>query len=419
MLHIAPAMPDIDGIDAEPTWAQAVWVGAVDDSTDSAALVLDEAQGFGRARLLIRSGVVPRGFVDVAIDAGRPDADALDAAIADLPAAGPAPAQPDPLPAVTVVICTRDRPDSLRRALRSVVEVDYPTLEIVVVDNNPRTGTAQAVADQLADPRIRVVPAPIAGLSRARNVGLLAATSPLVAYTDDDVVVDRNWIRGLVAGFAVAPDVACVTGLVPTGALRTPVHAYFDERVSWSAQLSPDLFRASERRDDLPMFPFCVGRFGTGANFAFRRADLIALGGFDEALGAGAATGGGEDIDMFLRILLSGRALAFEPSSIVWHRHRDDTAGLSSQVYTYGTGLGATMTIHALKPATAWRLAKAAIAGTRHIWTTTGAAEKAVTFDGSSELAGRERRGVLAGPVTLVRARLSGARRRPVRQGRT
>lgn len=418
MLHIAPAMPDVDGVEPQPTWNQAAWVGAIDDSVDIFGLVLDDAQGYEHARLLVRSGVVPRGFVDVPIHGGRPDAGALAAAIAALPAAGPAPVQPDPLPAVSVVICTRDRPDSLRRALRSVVQVDYPTLEIVVVDNNPRAGTAQAVADQLGDPRIRVVPAPVAGLSRARNVGLLAASSPLVAYTDDDVVVDRFWIRGLVAGFAAAPDVACVTGLVPTGALRTPVHAYFDERVSWAAQLSPDLFRASERRDDLPMFPFCVGRFGTGANFAFRRADLIALGGFDEALGAGAAAGGGEDIDMFLRILLTGRALAFEPSSIVWHRHRDDTAGLSSQVYTYGTGLGATMTIHALKPTTAWRLAKVALAGTRHIWTTTGAAEKTVAFEGSSELAGRERRGVLAGPVTLVRARLSGAKRRPVRQGR-
>jgi GT2 family glycosyltransferase len=416
MQHFEPAMPGVDGKEPEPTWDGAAWVGSIDESIDTERVVLDDALGFARARLLVRSGAMPRGFVDVAIIDGRPDPTLLAAAIAALPAASPQPPTPQSLLPVSAVICTYERPESLRRTLRSVVRLDYPALEIVVVDNNPRLGYARAVADDLDDPRISVVLAPIAGTSRARNVGLLAAKSPIIAYIDDDVVVDASWLDGIVAGFARAPDVACVTGLVPTGALRTPVHAYFDERVTWAAHLHPDLFRAAERRDDLPMFPFCVGRFGTGANFAFRRADLLALGGFDEALGGGTPTGGGEDIDMFLRILLSDRALAFEPSSIVWHRHRDDIEGLGAQAYTYGSGLGATMVIHAMNPRTAWRMSKVAVAGTRHMWTRTGTAGRAVTFEGSGELAGRERRGVLAGPGTLVWARLSGARRLPLKK---
>jgi Mg-chelatase subunit ChlI len=117
---------------------------------------------------------------------------------------------------------------------------------------------------------------------------------------------------------------------------------------------------------------------------------------------------------MFLRVLLSRRAIAFEPSSIVWHRHRDDTAGLSKQVHAYGTGLSACMTVHALNPATAAQLARVVVAGSRHMWSTTGAARDSVALAGSGELAKAERRGILAGPLSLVRERLAGSKRRPL-----
>ena len=62
---------------------------------------------------------------------------------------------------------------------------------------------------------------------------------------------------------------------------------------------------------------------------------------FDEALGAGSPCKGGEDIDLFFRVVTSGHALAYEPASIAWHRHRDDAAALTGQAAGYGRGLGA------------------------------------------------------------------------------
>src|SRR5689334_24417701 len=63
----------------------------------------------------------------------------------------------------------------------------------------------------------------------------------------------------------------------------------------------------------------------SGASFGFARQALADLGGFDTALGAGTATGGGEDLDIFVRVLRSGGAIAYEPSALVWHQDRKST----------------------------------------------------------------------------------------------
>jgi hypothetical protein len=140
---------------------------------------------------------------------------------------------------------------------------------------------------------------------------------------------------------------------VPSGELRTAVQAFFDDRVSWSRNLRPRRFSIADPPAGLPMFPFSVGEFGTGANFALRRSYALGIGGFDTAFGVGTRTGGGEDLDMFTRVILAGQSLVVEPSALVWHRHRDDLAALRHQARGYGTGLGAWLTKIALNPRTA------------------------------------------------------------------
>lgn len=222
-----------------------------------------------------------------------------------------------------------------------------PAYEVIVVDNAPVSDRTAAVA---AEYGVRYVLAPVAGLSRARNVGIAAASNPVVAFTDDDVVADPLWLRGLAAGFEREADVACVSGLVPSGELRNAVQAYFDARVSWSKNVATRVFRLCDPPPDLPMFPFCVGEYGTGANFAVRVDAVRAIGGFDEALGVGTRTQGGEDLDIFTRLLFAGHTLVVEPSAIIWHRHRDDLPALRKQAIGYGRGLGAWLTTLAAQP---------------------------------------------------------------------
>ncbi len=338
-----------------PTWPGAVWVGAVDVHEvpdDDAAIELADAAGHRTARLLVREGSAPRGFVDLPVVDGAVRAAALRAAVDTLPAAEHPPV-PVRLPTTSVVLCTRDRADQLAGALRSLLALDHPDFEVVVVDNAPSDdSTRRLVTAPGTDPRVRYVLEPVPGLSSARNAGVRAARGEVVAFTDDDVVVDPGWLRAVASGFARGTDVVCVSGLVASGELRTPAQRWFDERVTWSRNIAPRVFRLATPPADRPLFPFSVGDYGTGANFAMRRDAVLALGGFDEALGVGTVTGGGEDIDMFSRVVLRGHALVVEPSALVWHRHRADVAALRTQAVGYGTGLGAWLTKTALRPRT-------------------------------------------------------------------
>jgi GT2 family glycosyltransferase len=92
------------------------------------------------------------------------------------------------------------------------------------------------------------------------------------------------------------------------------------------------------------LYPYDAGQFGTGANFAFKTDVLRDLGGFDEVLGAGALAGGGEDLDVFVRTVLAGYAIAYEPAAIVWHEHRPELRQLQRQLFSYGVGLAAFAT---------------------------------------------------------------------------
>jgi glycosyltransferase involved in cell wall biosynthesis len=336
---IAPAMPSRGA----PTWPHARWIGMVDidalpPGDDGIDVIAGDSELYHTARILLRHGLQPVTMVEAPIVDGRVRVPIP----ADLPVIEPR--TPADLPAVSVVLCTRDRPEQLADALDSLLALDYPEFEVVVVDNAARTDATKLVVDGVGDDRVRRVAEPVPGLSTARNSGLRAARHDVVAYTDDDVVVDPHWLLGIARGFAVGSQVACVSGLVPSGELRTAAQAYFDQRVSWSDSLRPRVFHISEPPVDQPLFPFQPGRFGTGANFAVRRGRILELGGFDEALGAGTAAQGGEDLDLFFRVLAAGDTLVTEPSAIVWHRHRSDNDALLSQARGYGLGLGAWLT---------------------------------------------------------------------------
>ena len=244
-------------------------------------------------------------------------------------------------PTVSVVVCTHERPDALAKCLRSLLAADYPAIDVIVVDNAPRTPDGRRVVEACGDARVRYICEPIPGLSTARNRGIGEATGEIVAFTDDDVEVDPSWIRELVRGFARADDVELVTGLILAAELTTHAQGLFERKVSWGAGFTPRVYRWDRRSSDAVVKPFNCGMIGTGASFAVRWDTLARIGSFDDGLGAGSPARGGEDLDYFYRVLRSGSAIAFEPSSLVWHHHRQDMATLRGQMRGYGSGLTA------------------------------------------------------------------------------
>ncbi len=156
---------------------------------------------------------------------------------------------------------------------------------------------------------------------------------------------------------------------------------------------------------------------GTGANFAMR-ADLIGeLGGFDECLGAGSPSAGGEDLDAFVRVIRAGRAIAYEPAALVWHVHRIDADALRAQMYEYGTALSAYLFKYVSSPRSAWDILRRAPQGFARLGVLGARSQRVGEETGfHRELLIAETKGLIAGPWTYLKARRSQprARRRAV-----
>jgi GT2 family glycosyltransferase len=241
---------------------------------------------------------------------------------------------PAPRLSVTVAVCTRDRPDDLATCLDSLARVEYDDLEILVVDNAPSSEASRLLVERRGG-RVRYTREPRPGLDWARNRAIAEARGDVIAFTDDDVAVDPGWIRALVAAFGDDGTVAAVTGLVLPAELETEAQVIFERYRSFSRGFLPRRVAAAGRGSVARRYG-AVGDYGTGANMAFRRSLFERLGGFDPALGAGTPTRGGDDLEMFFRVLKEGCALVYEPRAIVRHRHRRGREALRGQIADHG-----------------------------------------------------------------------------------
>ena len=239
-------------------------------------------------------------------------------------------------PSLTVAICTKDRPDNLTRCLNSLLKLQEKFyFEILVVDNAPSDQRTQDVVAAL--PTVRYVREPKPGLDFARNLAISTATGEILAYIDDDVVVDRQWLDGLKEAWAENPDASAFTGLILPFELNTEAQILFE--LAGGFRRGFEKIRYGQVLPGNELYPCGSGIFGAGCNMAFCRDMLIKLGGFDEALDTGAPLPGGGDLDIFYRVIRAGYVLVYEPRYLIYHQHRRETAKLRHQYWTWGLGL--------------------------------------------------------------------------------
>ena len=338
-------------------------------------------------------------------------------------------------PYATVVLPTAfGRVRLLRQALAAVTALDYPDYEVLVVDNRP-PGDDSPVPDLGPagdDPRVRVVREYRPGVSAARNAGIAQARGEIVAFTDDDGLADRGWLRALVSRLVAEPDADCVTGLVLPAQLETDEQLWFERSGAGPARrYRPGMYHVAARgqtglrpwdrrwfevHDRYRTEPggafslYQLGPLGTGANMAFRTTAIRELGGFDESLGTGTPTRGGEDIALFLRLLHSGRCLAVEPAAYVFHTHRRTYPELRRQVNGYGRGLSAMLSaVVRDDPRHIFGLLRAALPGLRVVAGSAPVHARDAAAAGLAVPVGDLRRarvaGMLVGPVAYLVSR--------------
>ncbi len=252
---------------------------------------------------------------------------------------------------VSAVICTRNRPDQLRRALRSLRTQSVAPSEILVIDNAPFDECLrELVAHEF--PGVRYVREPIPGLDFARNRALRAANAEIVAFLDDDAVADREWVRVITGVFDESSGVGACTGRVAPLSLDTEGQRLFEANGGFARGGERVRLPADARRQlhgwPAPLIAWAVS-VGSGCSLAIRRAEALALGGFDEALDLGTALPGGGDHDMLWRMLAGGREVVYEPTALAQHEHRRELAEVFDQIVGHQRALIALLTKTALQ----------------------------------------------------------------------
>jgi glycosyltransferase involved in cell wall biosynthesis len=230
---------------------------------------------------------------------------------------------------VSVVVCTYNRSRRLERALVHIEEAAMLAnlrIEIIVVDNNSRDDTKSVVA---AAGRASAIPVryrfePQQGLSFARNCGVKASKGSVIAFTDDDCIVDPGWIDALWRAFAANPDVAVLGG-------RVDLYAAEDQPVS---------IRPIGERIRYTNAGQIYGLI-IGCNMAIRRGVVDRIGGFDPAFG-GSKGVVADDIEFIYRALRQGLGILYIPDALVLHNHGRRTAeDLRAVARSYVRGRGA------------------------------------------------------------------------------
>ena len=217
-------------------------------------------------------------------------------------------------PRVSVVVCAYNAADTLEDNLRSLEQLTYPNFEIILVNDGSKDRTSE-IGHSFS--KVRVIDTPNAGLSAARNVGLAEATGEIVAYTDADTRVDRDWLTFLVQPFLTSdvvgsggpnvvppddPPIAQCIARAPGG----PTHVLLDDRIA----------------EHVP-----------GCNMAFRRDALLAIDGFNPTY-----LRAGDDVDVCWRLQARGWKIGFASSALVWHHHRSSVKAYWRQQVGYGEG---------------------------------------------------------------------------------
>jgi GT2 family glycosyltransferase len=235
----------------------------------------------------------------------KPALGVVEAAYSDLPFA-----ERD-WPRVSVVVCSHNGARTIRETCHALTRVDYPNMEVIVVDD----GSVDATAKIASEYRFTVICTDNQGLSAARNTGAAAATGEYVAYLDDDAFPDPHWLKYLVHSFESGGH-AAVGGpnipppgerLVATSVARSPggpIHVLLDDNCA----------------EHVP-----------GCNLAVRRAMLDTVGGFDPQFRTA-----GDDVDYCWRILDANETIGYSPGAMVWHHRRDTVRGYLRQQRGYG-----------------------------------------------------------------------------------
>jgi glycosyltransferase involved in cell wall biosynthesis len=233
---------------------------------------------------------------------------------------------------VSVVVPTRNRPAHIAACVPTIL-ANEGFSDLFVVDQSDGTATEEALS-KIHDPRLHYVRTPTRGVTIGRNIGIELSTADVVAFTDDDCRVSRDWASQMARVFESDADIAVVCGrVVVPEELRGRGHTESFEPVErvWKGR-----------------YPPLGSDWGITANMGLRRSALNRIGLFDPLLGAGAPLRSGGEPDLIFRALRDGFTVVNAREIVVDHLGlRAHGAESRKLIQGYGAGTAAALFKHA------------------------------------------------------------------------
>lgn len=215
-------------------------------------------------------------------------------------------------PSVSVVVCSYNGARTLEACLTSLLQMDYPNYEVILVDDGSTDETPRIAGEF---PRVKTIRQENLGLSVARNVGMQAARGEVIAYTDSDCMADKDWLYYLV-GTLEQGDYVAVGG--PN--ISPPAQSWSQACVAVSPGQPSHVLIGDSEAEHIP-----------GCNMAFYKWALEAVGGFDPEYRKA-----GDDVDICWRLMQSSYRIGFSPAAVVWHHRRFTIPAYFRQQNGYG-----------------------------------------------------------------------------------
>jgi glycosyltransferase involved in cell wall biosynthesis len=220
----------------------------------------------------------------------------------------------NPLPLISVIVCTHNRADHLFNALQSLVEQLMPRhkYEIIIVDNASKDETPDVVRHFESAANIRYVYEGVLGLCHARNTGWHQAKGHYIAYLDDDAIASPQWLTAIEEGFASTPSVGVVGG---------PVNPIWEGiRPQWlSDEIAPSL-TIIDWSNKIKVISDVRVEWLVGTNMAVSSKVMERVGGFHPSLDrVGKRMLFSGDVFLQKQVIREGYLCLYHPDAVVRH----------------------------------------------------------------------------------------------------
>jgi glycosyltransferase involved in cell wall biosynthesis len=232
-------------------------------------------------------------------------------------------------PRVSIIIPSRNGQTTIGKCLTSLLSLDYPDFEIIVINDGSTDATAKIAAEFAAkDSRVMLLATAGVGPSAARNLGIAVASGAYFAFTDDDCIADRAWLRELLSGFG--NDIAEVKKIAGVGGdqLSPADESSFGRTLTGFLKVVG--FVADYVKTDSDDDAVRYTQHNPTCNVMYRRDVVKGTTGFKEGLWPG------EDVEFDRRLTLSGYRHRYNPRAIVYHYRPADIKKFWRMMFSYG-----------------------------------------------------------------------------------